>query len=128
LCVCPNSDARGVFVEHLRQRFDRFALFFAEIHGDLHVDGDEQIALVARALAAHTQHLARRRAGRDPHRHLPVERRDLHVGTDAASANVTGNRNVRSLLLRPNHGCERTCTTTYKSPGGPPLAPAAPDP
>src|SRR5205823_6385008 len=44
----------------------------------------------------------------------------------AASVNVIGTRTVRSLPLRPKIGCFPTCTTTNRSPGGPPFAPAAP--
>src|SRR5690606_4169762 len=46
----------------------------------------------------------------------------------AASANVTGTVTVRLSPLRPNTGCLPTCTTTYRSPAGPPRSPGAPLP
>ena len=57
--------------------------------GHLHVDGDEQVAaapspfVAAHALPADAQHLAARRARRDPHRDLAVERRHLHLARRA---------------------------------------------
>ena len=73
----------------LRERLDRVALLVVELGRHLHVDGDEQVAASCRCLAvglhappADAQHLAARRARRDPHRHLAVERRHLHVGAE----------------------------------------------
>src|SRR5215472_17215441 len=87
LCICFSKQTRARIVgECLRQAFDRLALVMIQVDRDLHVDGDEQVAgLVAfavDALAADTQHLAGRRPGRDAHRHLTVERRNLDVGAE----------------------------------------------
>src|SRR5690606_1185580 len=46
----------------------------------------------------------------------------------AASAKVTGTVTVRLSPLRPNTGWVPTCTTTYRSPAGPPRSPGAPLP
>ena len=40
------------------------------------------VGVAGHALTAHAHHLAVRRAGRDPHRHLTVEGRHLHVGAE----------------------------------------------
>src|SRR5262249_12540123 len=76
-----------VLVESLSERLDGLALLVAQPHRHLHLDGDEQVAGLALAvalntMASDTKHLARRRAGRDAHRHLAVERRHLHVGAE----------------------------------------------
>src|SRR5262249_44881642 len=46
----------------------------------------------------------------------------------AASAKVTGTVIVRLSPLRPKTGCGSTCTSTYRSPAGPPRSPGVPLP
>ena len=108
-----------VVVEHRRERLDRFALRAREVRRDLYVDGDEQVA--ARPCRCRRRPTPLPRTRSTLPLGVPGGIRTVtgasSVGTftsapSAASGNVTGSRNVRSLPLRPNSGCSRTCTTT----------------
>src|SRR6476659_6057423 len=76
-----------ILVEHVRECLDRLALIVVQVDRDLRVDRHEKVAALAPSVALHApstdaQHLAARSAGRNPHGHLPVERRHLHVGAE----------------------------------------------
>ncbi len=100
----------------------------------LHVDRDEQVALGAvaagRAPAAHRGTSARWAC---PAGCAAVTGWPRWIGTlisapSAASGKVTGTVIVRLSPERPNTLCGVTCTTTYRSPAGPPFSPGAPLP
>ena len=92
-CVASsNSAARGSSSSTARERLDRLALRARRARSGTCTSTvtsrspPSALAACARRrrtpLPAHAQHLAARRSRRDPHRHLAVERRHLHVGAE----------------------------------------------
>src|SRR5256712_3583152 len=50
------------------------------------------------------------------------------VAPSAAWVKLMGTSQMTSVSSRMKIGCSWTCTTTYRSPGGPPLSPDSPSP